>query len=350
MTLRIIRKRLYENEGAPSSTRVNPDTGVVETSPDGGVTWNPDPNSDPRLNPAYQLPPVTGDNAKCAAAAGMVANVRRVVDGMGLGLSVAGFATLLLTLLLIPGIGWMWAAMLLFASTFTGATALATYAAFTEDVYDALLCAFYEQIDGDGRITYEGYSNVIDTISSQFPNPLVHDALQAIGTMHQVVGINNAGVTYADPEADCGECSDWCYEWDFTLTDGGFYVDGPSRYGEWVAGVGWVCTAGDTYKNASPSRDISPETYLTLIQFNYTRSNIPAPDAAVKIWDETDGFSQLAIHTDNTWPGEIDWFGFREIGKFTLVNDLGTHLSWTGVITSCRVRGIGENPFGEDNC
>jgi len=235
--MNVIRKRLWEREGAPSNTRVNPETGIVETSMDGGATWVPDPYSDPRQNPAYLLPPPTAPDVKCAAAAGMVENVRRVIDGAAGGTTVAGIATLLLTLLLIPGIGWMFAAMLLFASVFVAATAAAVLAAFTEDVYDYLLCSFYANIDADGRVSWAQLEDVLADVGGHFPDPLVGEILGGIMQMHREVGFTNAGVVYADPDAECACEPEWCFVWDFTVDDGGWIGVSGSH---WVDGQGWT--------------------------------------------------------------------------------------------------------------
>jgi len=207
-----VRKNLSARSGAPPNTRVNPETGVVETSMDDGVTWVPDPNNDPRQNPVYMMPPPDVPDVQCAAAAGMVENVRRVIDGAAGGTTVAAIATLLLTLLLIPGIGWMFAAMLLFASSFVAAGSAGILAAWTEAVYDDLLCAFRNNIDADGKVSWVQLEAVHDDMSLIYSNPLITDTLAGIMQMHREVGFTNAGVVYADSEADCDDCGGTCYE------------------------------------------------------------------------------------------------------------------------------------------
>lgn len=198
----LIRKQLFAQENAPPNTRVNPETGAVETSFDGGETWQPNPDADPRINPGFQAPPPDVPDPRCAASAGMVQNVRNVVEGAAGGTTAAGIASILLTLLLIPGIGWMFGAMLLFATSFLTATAAAVLAAFTEDVYEVLLCMFYDNVESDGKITEAGLNDVVDACA-EFSDPLVQEVMGWIRDMHGFVGFTNAGVAYADEEAEC---------------------------------------------------------------------------------------------------------------------------------------------------
>lgn len=204
---------------------------------DGGETWVPNPSADPRLNPAYNLPPNTEPDPPCAAAAGMVENVRKTLTAMASGVALAGAATQALGFLLIPGVGWLFTAFLLFAGGLFLAGAGATAAAFTEEVYEWLLCAYRDQLDGDGRITTEGLQAVVDAADDEQPNPLVAGFLDLIHKAHGFVGFNNAGVTYADPAAEC-TCG-WCYVLDLSTTDGGWSPYG-SGQGHWQSGVGIV--------------------------------------------------------------------------------------------------------------
>lgn len=290
----VIRKKLSATEGAPPRTRVNPDTGVVETTPDDGTTWVDDPRSDPRQNPAYILPPPSAPDVKCAAAAGMVENVRRVIDGAAGGTTVAGIATILLTLLLIPGIGWMFAAMLLFASAFVTATSAAVLAAFTEDVYDFLLCSFYANIDADGKVSWEQLEAVQAEAAAEFPNPLVGDILAGIMQMHREVGFTNAGVAYADPDADCSTCTGWAELLDFEIEDYGFTINlsGAIPNGEYIEGVGYrttfVPTETNGYRVVSISRSCAALVTHFEMRFEYSQGAcFGTGDAAAGLWSQS---------------------------------------------------------------
>lgn len=268
----VVRKLLSPTEGAPPRTRVNPDTGEVETNVSGDE-WVPDPNSDPRQNPAYMLPPPSAPDVQCAAAAGMVENVRRVVTGAAGGTTVASIATLLLTLLLIPGIGWMFAAMLLFASSFVAAGSAAVLAAFTEDVYDWLLCAFYEQVDAEGRITWTALEDIHTAAIGHFLDPLVPDILAGIFQMHREVGFTNAGVVYADPDADCSCLPEHCLEVDLTLTDGSEYgVALSPGGGTWQAGLGYESVAFDSGQDVTVVFVFPDALTCTAVEAQYSKT------------------------------------------------------------------------------
>lgn len=271
-----IRRQLKPSEGAPPDTRVNPDTGEVETSVDGGATWTPNPQGDPRTNPVYLLPPPEVVDVRCATAAGMVENVRKVVDAATLGVGLGGIATVLITLLLIPGIGWMFAAMLLFAGSVAAAGAGAVAAAFDEDVYDWLLCAFFGAVDAEGRITAADLADIQAGAAAEFPDPLVGDTLAGIFDMHKEVGFTNAGVVYADDEAEC-DCP-VAYKWDFTVSAADWAVVADRGAGCCFGGLGFVSVynfggLGNTeIRIASPSQ---PGKTLTRYIVVYSAESVP---------------------------------------------------------------------------
>lgn len=292
-----VRKDLSARAGAPPNTRVNPDTGVVETTNDDGTTWVDDPRSDPRQNPTLMLPPSDAPDVKCAAAAGMVENVRRVIDGAAGGTTVAGIATLLLTLLLIPGIGWMFAAMLLFASSFVAATAAAVLAAFTEDVYDYMLCSFYSNIDSDGKVSWAQLESVLADVSAEFSDVLVHDILAGIMQMHREVGFTNAGVVYADPLADCTSCAPGGRLYDFTIDPYQFVPQafGATPLAVWALGVGWqsiyIDTGGNGYTIAAISASFSANIEYIEIGFSFTDGTYAATGETNALASE--GFDEI---------------------------------------------------------
>lgn len=237
--MQLIRKRLSAEEGAPANTRYNPDCDCVETTADGGDTWTENPGADPRSNPAYQMPPNTAPDVRCAAAAGMVADVQRVVDAGIVGGTVVGIGNILLALLVLP-IGWMFLLILAIAGALLTAGGTALAAAFPPEVYDALLCLFEQNLDESGQLDAAALDNVIDTATTQFPDPLVATTLGLVRQLHGVVGLNNAGVLYADPDADCVACG-WQLDADLTTFDGGFeaYIGGAGVYATYEPGSGW---------------------------------------------------------------------------------------------------------------
>lgn len=234
----IIRKRLYASEGSNPNTRVNTETGIVETTPDGGTTWQPDPNSDPRTNPAFQLPLV--EDNQCPAAAGMVLQMQDFVEtvfGKTTLVGIAGAALLMLTLML-PGAGFLFAVATLIGEATITAGAAIIYASFTTPVWEDILCLIVCFTDEDGAFTQSSFDDFIDRVYSDLGDSVgfgVAQMFQAWG----VVGFNNAGVLRADAEADCSTCEcDWEVMLDFRDEDFAF-TDTIAYNGEWVSGEGW---------------------------------------------------------------------------------------------------------------
>lgn len=242
MTLRVIRKRLSEREGAPPDTRYDPDTDTVETSVDGGLTWTPNPGADPRINPAYLLPPNTEPDVRCAAAAGMVTYIRQVVDFGIDGTTIAGLGNLLLAgILIFLPVSWFFALMALAAEALIAIGGAALAFSFSEDVYDQLLCILYDHADADGRLDAAALAAAQSDVDAQIADVTVSAVFELVVQMAGHVGVSNAGAAHADGEAEC-DCVVLCHEIDFTLTNGAASgVEGlfSSAY---TGGVGWTGT------------------------------------------------------------------------------------------------------------
>lgn len=207
--MQLIRKRLSESEGTPPGTRYNPDTDTVQITPDGGLTWTDDPGSDPRKNPAFQLPPNTAPDVKCAAAAGMVAYIQNSVDTAIEASTVIGLANGIFAIIVafLP-ITILAAVVIAIAEFLLGLGAAALIAAFTEETYDELRCILYCYLDDDGRLTEEGLANAQVKIASEIGDVVVDGVLVALISGTGYVGFNNAGAALADEDADCSECED----------------------------------------------------------------------------------------------------------------------------------------------
>lgn len=213
----VIRKRLSATEGDPPNTRYNPDTDIFETSVDGGTTWTPNPGADPRSNPAYLMPPVEGSNAQCAAAFGMTEGIREYVDGIQSASSAGTIATFGLSFmaLAIPAIGTMWALALLVADAINVIGVAIVVSAFTEEVYEQLLCIFFNNIDPDGRISAAQMADVQTAIDSDIGDSSVSAVTALFFSQWGFVGLTNNGFRLQDGSADCEDCgcpggTDWC--------------------------------------------------------------------------------------------------------------------------------------------
>lgn len=223
-----IRKKLSADEGAPANTRQNPETGEIESTPDGGATWYPNPAADPRTNPANLLPAIPDD--PCAAAAGMVTQMKIFAVNVFGGTTAIGIATLTLAGMVaaIPGIGWLFTTALFIAASVITAGGATLAAALTEEVWEDIQNIIVCHLDTDGRFT----ESSLDDAQAEITSTLGGTVGLATSLMVEAwgfVGFNNAGVLNNDPDAECEACAfcvlqDWLvddYEWHI-VTDAGF--------------------------------------------------------------------------------------------------------------------------------
>jgi len=241
----VIRKKLAPDEGAPPNTRQNPDTGEVETSADGGATWTPDPAADPRRNDANRLPPT--EDGRCAAAAGMIAQMEVFVEGVFGGTTLVGAATLVLggMVAAIPGIGWMIYTAILIAGGIISSGGATLQAAFTPEVWEDLLCILFCNMDENGQISNEQLEDIQEQIVALHGFPLA-TATSLIWEAWGAVGLSNAGVLNADPAADCSDCDcSWEVKWSAALGNLQEWFVSPN-----LAGTGAGYYTGDRWRGA----------------------------------------------------------------------------------------------------
>jgi hypothetical protein len=191
--------------------RYDVETDTIET--DFGQTgdWTPNPTFDPRSNPDYQVPALTGDNAQCRAAAGMVASIKGFVDAGIRYTEVAGMTGAIIDFLLlfIPEAG-------IFIALIVGAVeALITLGAdalndnFNDTTYDMLRCEFYCHLNSDGTMNGTQFNSIVSQIQSE-QSVFVYDVCLLWFAMTGFVGMVNAGVENA-VDADCSGCDcGWC--------------------------------------------------------------------------------------------------------------------------------------------
>lgn len=240
----LIRKRLSEREGSPPDTRYDEGCNCVQTSTDGGLTWNENVGADPRVNPAYNMPPNTYDDPQCAAAWGMAAAFKQFVDDGIAGTTAIGIANSVFALILvfIP-VGWFFALIWAIAEAVLTIGSAALIAAFTEGRWDEIRCLFYCRLDEDGRLD----PTSIDALQSDIYD-LGDLTINAMWDLFRgaagYVGMNNAGVVLANPDGDCTECPcEWCYEWDSPedMQLDGFGLSAVGGFSQTIAtSTGWL--------------------------------------------------------------------------------------------------------------
>lgn len=247
VSMTVMRSRLSENDFSPSSLRYNSDCDCVQYSPDGGSTWVDDHGDDPRIGAKFIKPLKTGDDVRCRSASSMVAWLRNFIEYeagiLTTGAEVTAVANAALTLfdVLAP---WAILAQLLIdvAGTLFGIGATALNAAFTETEWDILLCIFYCQIQADGSVSAARFAAIQADAAEQL-NTTAALVTNLILQTQGRVGLQNAGTLYESESPDCSACEcEWCYEWDFTVSDGGFAptVISGLDFAVYSAGVGWT--------------------------------------------------------------------------------------------------------------
>lgn len=208
-TIQVVRKQLAPDEFSPTNLRYNPDTNTVQQTYDGGDTWVDNPGQDPRHSTTYQYPPVGGDDPRCQAAANQVRFLNNTIDetlsAIALGTDALGLALTLLPLFVELGpFAILFELVLALADGLVSLGADAISSAFTNDVYDQLLCIFFCNIESDGTVTPTDLSNIEDQIGSQIGG-VVQVVLDLMLALTGEVGLTNEG-TMGDAPADCSDC------------------------------------------------------------------------------------------------------------------------------------------------
>lgn len=367
--LQVVRKELAPGEVYPTNLRYNSGTDTVEQLHDG--TWTTQPGQDPRHSTAWQLPPPAGDDPRCQAAANQVRFLNNVIDETLTNLAIAGdvvgLGTTLLPLFVELGpFAILFDLVLALASTLVSAGSTAIAAAFTNDVYDELLCIFFCNIESDGSVTADDLAAIETQIGTDIGG-LVQVVLDAMLFLTGEVGLTNEG-SIGDAPADCSICDcGWCFTVDFDLDDGGLVA---------LDQVGW--------SSPSPAANYAPPWESVLLlrdspfndqgDFLRVTKSLPATTyTSIKIeyeitFDLPDGFPPevaLDIYVDATQIGHetnggsgsqtLEWTGSRDdltgLNILSVMGFASGHAP-SGFMSLNRItyKGFGDNPFGTDNC
>jgi len=191
--------------------------GIYESSSDGGATWLPDPDADPR-NTYIAIPPLPGAASaakRCAAAdnvrdlfeqyrdnlieivgttptilyivSGIVAfiGVLAGISGVGVGISVL-FLTMAAEMISIGG---------------TGISAAITFTAL-----ETFRCLVYCRMDNNGVLTYAAWQQLLVDIAGEFDGFAELFFYQTVNGMGYI-GVNNAATMGAATADDCDDCA-----------------------------------------------------------------------------------------------------------------------------------------------
>lgn len=190
--------------------------GVWEESTDGGLTYHPAPENDPRNN-YVGAPPLPGEASgakRCAAAdnvrdqfLGQRDYVMSLLEaGTSLIALVAGIMALLAVIAGASGIA-IGASVLIMgmASALLSLTPESVEAQIDTTALDTFRCLVYCNMNNDGQLTYDAWLNLLAQISEEFndfPKTFFYSTTNAWG----YIGMNNAGTIGAATAEDCADC------------------------------------------------------------------------------------------------------------------------------------------------
>jgi hypothetical protein len=354
--MQIIRKILTPNELQSPNIRYNPATDEVEQTNDGGATWVPAPHFDPRIT--YQQPPVATANPRCDAAERMTALIREhiqiQIDALDNNLTQLFLLnTILAALAFATGIAIVAPVALSVVTTTLGLGAVALHEAFDAYDWDALKCQFYSVISPDGRMNQAQ----LDQIYAYLLQGTVTQNLVLGGVLaYMGYGVLSDAAYLRTETGDCSDCSiPWCYTFDFTASDGGWYprVTPDGNWGAtYVPGVGWghnetkiswgvIFEFPITQDGTSCVRFVEAEC-TSNFQLIVTPCNHACCDggcsytAQYAVWNMVNGVVEGNTPCDTIRSG-TQYLAMQISGG-------------SSVVSSLTFRGIGTNPFGAANC
>lgn len=329
-------------------TRFNPATGGFEVSTDGGSTWMPAPQADPR-NITY-LPPPSGGSAKCDAAERVRNVIAQLVQALITYLNdsaetatiVAGFFGILTPF--IPGLAIAIEVFSLIIEAMAAVGAVLIEAAFDLPTFEAILCQIYCHLPSGVAITRTD----LDTIEAAMTANLSGTASLVTNYMLELMGVGgfNDIAAAATDTGDCSGCGcQWCFTFDFTVDDGGWTpIVFASDDAVYTPGVGWQvgtnngCEIGISIPIATGE---ITEAHIVLAN--------PFAGGASRCAVSPYSGSPLVVHANGDFTGLSYTDGVR---AFYSIDFGGTCAAGANdnTITSIVLRGTGDCPFGDPNC
>ena len=338
---------------ADQLTRVNPETGRLETSSDGGETWQESTGNDPRFSSSRID---TGGSIDCDDARYMVGLVQRLVNeqtaqidlGTGILGGVGALNFVLATLFSFSPVG----AIAIAAVTAVGAfTSAAIDAALTGEVWERLLCNFLCHTEGQSQVTTVAFDAILAQIAADetgIAEVVLWNMVNTLGP----VGLQNAVAMRVTPTgipADCLDCNCdglWCYAFDFS-----------TGQHDWTIELG----RGFYQNNRFESRFLTPSSFLDIQRVFGTDTTVlsirvvgvagPVANTGTrKIFTVLDG-----VFTERgTMPSAAGAFDVTLSGSWladaVYIQHHSNAINQLSYITQVVLTGEGDNPFGSDNC
>lgn len=330
----------------------------------------------------YEVPPVparsggTADEQNCLAAANAANVMQQLYEQLSDDWN-AGLATAEAIADLVTGIGALIGAP--FGAAAEALVAIArlvfqvvyeTVAFIGADVWtgnftDALKQVLVCCASNDAGVVTFDFQCVLDGLARQTNVfDLSFAQIRLFGQLYFILqwigadGLNAAGATTAVLTASCDVCS-WCHTFLFADNDGGFSVPA-GQGGAYSAGVGWVASdvfAGGTYRRTvfiellGFSSATVNEIALSFVFAHGSYSTVVTKQA---IFDQDGVLLAGGTTTPPDGDNTLRWTGTRTMTgvKFVVTASSQATAVFSGSATIYQVtlRGVGENPFGDNNC
>jgi len=282
----IVRKYLTPDEVSPANVRWNETTDAVQVTNDGSV-WTDVPDIDPRHSDVYRLPALTGD-ARCDAAARIVALWQETLNNFVTVTDVAWVATWLagIVVILTGGVGVLVFIIWAVIQALIGIGRNNIAAAFTQQVWDDILCIVFSGISTNGQVTSGQRVAIMTEIQATFGG-VVWSTIAQLDKLYGEVLESNAGVTRTET-GDCAACIELAWPRQFNFCN---VLD------DWTITCGTLTATGiEQVDNCSGSPSI-----------DYIRATlaIPAGSTVQQVWVHVTGTNDQYSHIAIYWNGQV---------------------------------------------
>lgn len=345
-----------------SRVRYNIDIDIIEQTIDGGTTWFPNPGADPRHATPFRYPVVDAIDPRCQAASNMSRYINDLLDQVILVVDAAGDGEGILAIIMAAfvelgpfGVLVDVGLALAFVLFSAGATALST--AFTNTVYDTLVCIFFCNVDATGQVSPGSLENINSQIDDQIGG-LAAIVLHGMFLFMGEVGLSNAGVIGGALSADCDGCSGcaWCVTEDLNAAAFGWeprvVTNSPCNDwgGTWISGQGFVNLDA---VSISIRLQVAAGTHLTRLAFHTDNTSGRSPAVIANVNADLSGTNIFRVNDYDS--GAIDFTFAADTYLFLVLGaPTGTTCADRGSVNidSVTVEGEGLKPdvLPDSNC
>lgn len=349
----IIRKKLIPDEVYPSDLRYNEGEDTIESFING--EWVENPDADPRHQTTF--PPRITAATECDAAQSVTDalknQVEQIITAIENTSTLFTIAGIILSLFTFGTFGVFISLALTAADSMVGAGSAALEAALTDPVWEQFKCILFCAMDAQGRLTQPKLGEVIDQVNDQIGG-LAAATINQMLTLAGEGGINNIAAI-GTSEGDCSECDtcpdEWCFTFDFTLSQFGWDVRNVSPYGDigrYTPTVGYQQLASyGTVDNCTIEIDFAATNLIRVtVEFD---PNLDGSNPKTTLYLNSYG----SIFAQHGGGFEIVFDDIDTTADFIGIDFdpyQGDIQEWTGALIRITIHGTGDNPFGTDNC